>query len=245
MFITNTSDTEGCGEGCVVVHAFETSEWDSYWYRCNVNVSDTQNATLPEHQMGAPLKNLAAQGIALQGRVRDAAQNSSGIQFQSYPATSFYGTPRGGDADKMGLTVGVFATGVVATAGDANPQLLVTGHVPEFGSQLKVEWKFVAIILALTVFIQLVLFIVVAIVSNLVIVKDESPFSTARLLRPIIDRIGASGTYAEGSQIIKMLGNGPMDKVVYSVRHPQQGTIHHLDLGHQKRLRAFPRGDYD
>jgi hypothetical protein len=243
--MTDTSDTEGCGEGCVFVTAFETSIWDSYWYDCNMTMSDTQNATLPEHKMGAPLKTLAGQGIALQGRVQDAKQNASGVQFQSYPSSSLYGTPREGYSDMMGLTIGIFATGVIAVAGSSNPPLLVLGPVPELGSQLQVRWKFVSIIFGLTVFIQFALFVVIAVVSNLVIVKDESPFSTARLLRPIIDRVGASGTYADGKQIIKMLENGPMDKVVYSVKHPQDGTIHHLDLGHQKRLRAFPRGDYD
>jgi hypothetical protein len=108
-----------------------------------------------------------------------------------------------------------------------------------------VSWNDITIIFALTAGLQLVLFILVSVISNLVIVKDDSHIATARLLRPIVDRLGPVGTSAAGDEICKLLNDHGHRKVVYSVKHPQKGSLHHLDLGHQKRLRAFPRGDYD
>jgi hypothetical protein len=108
-----------------------------------------------------------------------------------------------------------------------------------------VNWKFIELIFCLTAGLQLILFVIASVVANLVIVKDDSPIATARLLRPIVDRLGPVGTAADGKEICKLLDDLGHEKVVYSVKHPQKGILHHLDLGHQKRLRAFPRGDYD
>jgi len=82
-------------------------------------------------------------------------------------------------------------------------------------------------------------------VANLVIVKDDSYIATAAPMRPILDRLGPVGTSADVKEICKLLDDHGHEKVVYSVKHPQKGILHHLDLGHQKRLRAFPRGEYD
>lgn len=194
--------------------------------------------------MGDELRILAGQGIALQGPVRNAEQAATGIQYQIYPDTSLYGMAQSGDADSKGLMMGYFTTGIIAAAAQANQQLVVPGGVPEIGSQLAVKWMFVGIILGLTVVVQGALFVAFAFVSNLVIVKDESPFSTARLLRPMIDRLGPGGTYSDGKDLTRLLSDDEVGKVIYSVRHPEKGSLHHLDLGHQKRLRAFPKGDY-
>ena len=243
-FITNP-DNSDCGHGCSTVHALETSVLKPYWYECNMTVSDTANATLPQHQVGAALTKMAAAAIALQGHVVNPVQIKSGDQFQTYPATAYYGVPNGGDVDAMGLTIARFSIGVVATAAQWNPFLRVEGNQPNTGSALEVTWIFIIIIFSLTCGLQLVLFVICSVVANMVIVKDDSYIATARLLRPIVERLGPVGTYADGKEICKYLSNEGQEKVVYSVKHPQRGIMHHLDLGHQKRLRAFPRGNYD
>lgn len=243
-FITNPN-TYDCGPGCSTVHAFEASNSKPWWYECNITVSPVNNATLPQHQIGQPLAHMAAAGIALQGHVVEASQLETGDQYQYYPATSYYGYPNNGDPDFAGSNIAEFAIGVVATAADWNPQLTVVGDQPNTGSQLQVSWDLITIIFAVTAGAQLILFIIVSVVANLVIVKDDSHIATARLLRPIVDRLGPVGTSADGDEICKLLDDHGHEKVVYSVKHPQKGILHHLDLGHQKRLRAFPRGDYD
>lgn len=243
-FITNPN-TYNCGPGCSTVHALEASDFKPWWYECNITVSPTHNATLPEHEIGEALARMAAAGIALQGHVVEAIQLKTEDQFQYYPATSYYGYPNGGDPDLMGSNIAQFAIGVVAAAANWNPQLQVAGRQPNTGSQLQVDWKFIAITFGLIGGLQLVLFVVASLVANLVIVKDDSYVATARLLRPIVDRLGPVGTSAHGKEICRLLDDHGHEKVVYSVKHPQNGILHHLDLGHQKRLRAFPRGEYD
>ncbi len=243
-FITNP-DTYDCGPGCSTVYAFEASDSKPWWYECNITVSEVHNGTLPQHQIGQQLAHMAAAGIALQGHIVEDSQLQTGDQYQWYPATSYYGYPNGGDTGFAGSNIARFAIGVVATAADWNPQLTVVGGQPNTGSQLQVDWGKIEIIFGLTAGLQLVLFIIACLVANLVIVKDDSHIATARLLRPIVDRLGPVGTSADGKEITKLLDDHGHEKVVYSVKHPQKGILHHLDLGHQKRLRAFPRGDYD
>jgi hypothetical protein len=243
-FITNPN-TSDCGDGCSTVLAFEASRSIAWWYECNMTIGDTENALLPEHHIGSALSKMGAAAIALQGHAVDLAQNKTGQQYQTYPATSVYGFPKDGSIDNMGMTIARFSVGVVATAAQWNPNHTVAGDLPNTGSALDVHWDFIAVILGLTCGLQLVLFILCSVVANMVIVKDDSHIATARLLRPIVERLGPMGTYADGKEICKLLSNEGQEKVVYSVKHPQRGILHHLDLGHQKRLRAFPRGDYD
>ena len=243
-FITNPNNLD-CGDRCSTVYAFEASLSKPWWYQCNMTISDTENATHPEHHVGLALSKMGAAAIALQGHVADPIQEKTGQQFQTYPATSAYGFPNGGGIDAMGMTISQFSVGVVATAAQWNPFLTVDGDLPDTGSALEVKWFYIYIILGLTCGLQLFLFILCSVVANMVIVKDDSHFATARLLRPIVERLGPVGTYADGKEICKLLSNEGQEKVVYSVKHPQTGNLHHLDLGHQKRLRAFPRGDYD
>ncbi len=119
-FITNPWSND-CGPRCCTVHAFEASDVKPWWYECNITVSETHNATLPEHQIGQALAEMAAAGIALQGHIVEASQTITGDQFQYYPSTSIYGFPCEGDVNLMGSNIAQFAIGVIATAADWNP----------------------------------------------------------------------------------------------------------------------------
>ena len=78
-------------------------------------------------------------------------------------------------------------------------------------------------------------------------VKDDTPISVARLLRPIVERLGNVGTAATGEQICEVLTNAEegLGRVGYTVVHPVAGRRHHLVLGDHKMLRAFLSGVYN
>lgn len=243
-FVTLDNNTR-CGppgSGCFSVSAFEASLTKPYYYTCNMTVGTVGNATLPEHQVGENIRELAAEGIALQGFSYLREDPNDVRQYQSYPAASIFGEIQSGDANSMGFLIGRFAIGVVAAAASYNPTLKVPGQVPTKGSALTVKWSQLIAILAVLGGLQALLMILTSFVANLVVVKDDSPLAISRTLRPLVNRLGPAGSMAGGKEIAKALGE---TKVVYSVRHPQNGNMHHLDLGVQKRLRAFPRGDYD
>ncbi|RSL47786.1 hypothetical protein CEP53_009786 [Fusarium sp. AF-6] len=150
------------------VTAFEASTSNSWYYRCNISFGPVVNAARKEHQMGINITALASSAIALQGYGASSLSSSnSSQQFQSYPAESTYGNPQNGRTDGMGRLVAAFAAGTVAVAAQANNQVVVPGLRPQTGVILEVpKWRNVHLILGLTLGIQLVLGVGIAILSN-------------------------------------------------------------------------------
>ncbi|KAL6363865.1 hypothetical protein LRP88_03290 [Fusarium phalaenopsidis] len=150
------------------VTAFEASTSDSWYYRCNISFGPVINASRKEHQMGINITSLASSAIALQGYgASNLGSSNSSQQFQSYPAESTYGNPQNGSVEGMGKLVAAFAAGTVAVAAQANDQVVVPGLRPQTGVILDVpKWRNVHLILGLTLGIQLVLGVGIAILSN-------------------------------------------------------------------------------
>ncbi|KAM0555998.1 hypothetical protein ACHAPJ_005979 [Fusarium lateritium] len=150
------------------VTAFEASESDPWFYRCNISFGPVINATRKEHLLGINVTSLASSAIALQGYgASSLGPANSDRQFQSYPAESTYGDPQNGDADGMGGLIAAFATGVVAVAAQVANNLIVPGLQPQNGVVLEIsKWAYIHLILGLTLGVQLVLGIGIAILSN-------------------------------------------------------------------------------
>ncbi|KAI8673438.1 hypothetical protein NCS55_00664000 [Fusarium keratoplasticum] len=150
------------------VTAFEASTSNSWYYRCNISFGPVINAARKEHQMGTNITSLASSAIALQGYgASSLGSSNSSQQFQSYPAESTYGNPQNGSAEGMGKLTAAFAAGTVAVAAQANDQVVVPGLRPQTGVILDVpKWRNVHLILGLTLGIQLVLGVGIAILSN-------------------------------------------------------------------------------
>jgi hypothetical protein len=199
----------------------------------------------PEHFVGQNLAKMAASAIALQG-YGIIGQNTT-TQYQYYPAASYYGSPAFGNSAVMGEGIGYFAIGAVAAAIRTNPTLAVPGNEPNQGVALSVEWIYVHLILIFMLGGQFFLFVVSCLVSNMVVVKDDSPISVARLLRPIVERLGNAGSAASGEETCEVLSKAEegLGRVGYTVVHPVAGRRHHLVLGDYRLLRAFPPGYYN
>jgi hypothetical protein len=243
-FMTDPENND-CGVGCSTVEAFEASTTQAWWYTCNITISNVTNAIRQEHLVSQNFAKMAASAIALQGY--GIIDQNTTTQYQYYPAESIYGYPAAGDADVMGSNIGLFAIGVVATAVQWNLALPVPGDEPNQGVALSVEWMYVHLILILMLGGQFFLFIVSCLISNMVVVKDDSAISVARLLRPIVERLGNAGSTATGEKICEVLtrAEGGVGNVGYTVVHPVNGRRHHLVLGDHKMLRAFPSGHYN
>ena len=238
-----------CGTGCSVVEAFEASLTQPWFYKCNITVGEVMNATLhPAHDVGPSLRNMASAAIALQGYGLKSSVPGT-TQYQVYPSESAYGQPQGGYNDGMGSLIARFSIGVVTAAAQYSNQsqwLTVPGLQPQIGNQLGVSsWLYIYLILGLLVGAQGVGFVVVAFWANRVLVKDESVFSIATLLRPIMERLGGSGNAAKGKDICNVVGDGPEAMVVYTALKDENRRIYHLQLGNHPRHRAFPEGTYD
>ena len=144
----------------------------------------------------------------------------------------------------MELLMAQFAMGVVAVAAQNNPTLIVPGDQPQAGVTLNVaSWKYVHLILGLTGGLQLVLFLITAFVANRAVVKDKSHLAVARLLTPMVSKLGSSGSMATGREISNLFGDE--EKFVYTLKRTSREDLLRLDLGQQKPIGGFPEGLYD
>jgi hypothetical protein len=240
-----TNPDASCGDGCSIIDAFEASSTTSYYYSCNITVGTVMNATLPQHKVGIQLREMASAGIALQGYGANA--NLPGCkQFQVYPSESIYGSPQSGYSDGIGSIISMFSIGVVSVAATYNSNTFnVTGLQPQIGNQLTVDnWGLIYMIMGLIVGGQGVAFVLTAFLANRVVVKDESVLATARLLRPVLDRLGDEGTTMEGEDICQRLDPGEEKKFIYTVPLVREEP-YRVELGNWPRMRSFPEGHYD
>jgi len=234
-----------CGEGCSIIEAFEATSTTSWYYNCSITVGAVINATLPQHEVGINLREMASAGIALQGYSQSSNVPGS-KQFQVYPSESIYGSPQNGVADNMGFTISMFAIGVVSVAAIYNYNAFnVTGLEPHIGNQLTVDyWSRIWMIMGLIVGVQGGAFVLTAFLANRVVVKDESVFATARLLRPVLDGLGDEGTTMEGEDICNVLNAGDDRRFIYTVPRVGNGP-YRVELGNLPRMRSFPEGNYN
>lgn len=240
-FMTRDDGSSSCGPGCSRVTAFEASVAWPWFYDCNVTVGDVINATRPEHHIGPILKTLASSAIALEGYAASSLVSDPAIQYQVYPAEATYGYPVNGTSQAMAMLMARFALSVVAVTAFSNPIYIVPGLAPQLGVTLTItEWKYVHMIVGLICGIQLIMVIAIAFLVNCAIMRDDSPLATARVLRPIVDRLGPTGSNASGDAIAKELGRDL--KVAYSV--DCSVTPWCLQIQERRAPPQFPEGWY-
>ncbi|KAK2593887.1 hypothetical protein QQS21_008407 [Conoideocrella luteorostrata] len=175
--------------GWSIVYALEASNVDPWYYKCNVSIGPVVNAVIPEHQLGETLKLMAPAAIALQGYGSSplGTNTSDRIQFQSYPAETFVGSPCNGNTTAMGYTTSAFAAGVILATAQSNSNLNATGQMPLKGITLDINnWVYVHLVLCLIMGLQLVFAAISIILSNTVMVRDHSHFGEATLLRSVM-----------------------------------------------------------
>lgn len=207
-------------------------------FQCAVNVGRVVNARVPEHQVDDRVAFIAAGAIGLDGYSNDPQQ----WLYQRYFLGTTFGRRVNGDPEQMAFLISRFAIGVIATMDLDNPKIKIVGMKPWLGVLFKVNWWMLCTILGSICGLQLVLGLTAVFFSNTVIVKDDSYLATARLLRPLVERLGPAGCALSGKEIASTLRTS----MVYGVRIDKAGERHHLDIGEDIHpVNRFPDGWYD
>lgn len=175
---------------CQIVQAFESSDTDAWYYKCNITVGitlgDPQNLSYISDEMA----QIAASAIAQTGFV-----DGDGETGNIYPPESFWGLPLGGNSSVMGIQLSIFAIGTIDGASVENTFEHYAGMAPSPGVFLQVghQMLFYTILGAITA-AHLFFLLLVAYLANRVKVGPEGALSMALLLRPIADALdGVSG----------------------------------------------------
>ena len=130
-----------------------------------------------------------------------------------------------------------FALGSLASMATRNPSVQSEGAVPILGFQLTVHWPFTCALCASIVIVHFLIFAAAVYTSRLVIIKDDSNLSTAKLLRPLVDHLGGQGTLIEGKDISKAIEDHGVGGLVYGPREDPGAGGRVLDVSD----RVMPR----
>jgi hypothetical protein len=175
---------------CQVVQAFEASNTDPWYYKCNITLGrttyDPQNVSFISDYMA----QIATSSIAQTGFV-----DKNGETGETYSQDSPWGISLNGNADKMGMSMAAFTLGSIAGASIYNPYTSYAGAAPSQGVYLHLGHPyFFYLTIGLICGCHLFFLILVAVVANRVEVGPEGTLSMALLLRPIADALyGVSG----------------------------------------------------
>ncbi|KAI9757526.1 MAG: hypothetical protein M4579_003439 [Chaenotheca gracillima] len=243
-----------CGPRCTQIWAFQSidpmsSDKSAHFYKCNVTVGTVSNTYAPEHQLPPEIAQLMAGAIGISGYSTLSNANSSGypeLESNRYLAGSWWGSPFSNDASGMERITAQFAIGVMTVMGEVNDKVTIdNGHRPKTGVRLTIKWDQTGLCLGILLLGQLLVFIVVTLISNMVIVRDESALSLARILRPFVEPLGYNGCNLSGGKIAKQFTGG---KVIYGTRRIS-GDLYHLEIAPPdetlKPQQWFPEGVYN
>lgn len=139
--------------------------------------------------------------------------------------------------DEVGANMASFALGSLASMATRNPTFEVEGLVPILGYNLSIHWNYVIALCACIVGIHFVLFAAAVYTSRLVIIKDDTNLSTARLLKPLVEYLGPRATLLEGRELCKAIEEHIPRGFVYGPRKERELGRMALDLGEEVMLR--------
>ena len=124
-----------------------------------------------------------------------------------------------------------YTIGAIAAFDDHGIRWNVTNQNtrPVQGQQLQVDWIWVLALLGAICFIQLAALVALITFANKSIIRDESFFSLAMLLSPVISKIGKEGMNLSGDEIKthpKLRGK----KIRYDYREGKDGEPNQVDI---------------
>lgn len=242
-----------CGKRCLWMwaHKLAGAGDHSIFFQCPISISQVSNVTEPRQDLSDDMARLAASAIGLQGRFVGKGKEIIWTQYQFYPfgyvgpqmyrgmlhiqqLTILARSPwevHFQTADHVGANMAEFAIGSISNLAKKNPQLQMQGLVPYVGSRLEVFWGIAITLLVGIVGVHLLLFTIVVYASRVVVIKDDSNLSAARLLHNLIDVLGPAGTFLDGKQLSQALSPSVADGVVYGPKHDATSQGYYLGLG--------------
>lgn len=266
-WMTNMSST--CGPRCYQVYALQSADnntvtrprlWD-----CQAHVSVVEGVEYYQNSDVYRMPDFQAQlfagAIGLSGFITTSQNDSSvveDLQMVRYPIDSPWSPSSDYEAEDMARLLRSFTAGAISAFDENGPRMNVTGNTPGPAQVVNVKWKFSLLILAGVPGFQVLVLLLVIMFANKAIIKDTSHLSMARLLRPLVDKLGDGGCLLTGDEIAEKLGNV---KIIYGVRDPgvgnvppsgvgDTGEVRHIDIleeteGFGYRRGRMPVGMYD
>ncbi|KAF1930954.1 uncharacterized protein M421DRAFT_99513 [Didymella exigua CBS 183.55] len=153
-------------------------------------------------------------------------------QFRTYTQGSKWSPNRNMDVAGVQDILMRFTIGAIAAFDDHGPRYNVMNQnvLPIPGQQLNVDWSYLLSILGGICGIQLIALCCLLIFANRTIVRDESYFSVAMLLSPVIGRLGSEGGMNMSGEEIKHHPKLQFKKIQYSYHEGKNGNPNQVDI---------------
>lgn len=184
---------------------------DGYWPNAAYRVADEQ-------------ARLWAGAIGFSG----FSDGDGPIEYVRYDYASDWSPTSDNDNATMAELLMSFTAGAFSAYDTNGPRVNATGYYPTQAQVVDVDWKWSIALLAGIPGIQFLVLLAVLIWANKVIIKDTSHLATARLLRPVVEKLGDKGCLLTGDEIAETLGNY---RLKYGVRDPPQNSMAYSGLG--------------
>ena len=220
-----------CGPRCTEVMALQSSNGGTIpepaFFKCNSTMS---TVTAIDEYLYDGLTADALQLPDKQAKIIAGAIGWSGFnytpgdlyQYVRYDTESWWSPDNPANVSMVTDRVMEFSIESLAAIDYNGPRRNVTGWYPVTAQVVSVQWRWSASILGLLPFLQLLALICVIARANSAIIRDDSSLSTARLLRPIVERLGDKGCLLTGQEIAETL---PELRVKYGWREPGTGFV--------------------
>ncbi|KAJ4378879.1 hypothetical protein N0V86_005753 [Didymella sp. IMI 355093] len=272
--ITYVSFDEACGSGdnprCSAIDVLQYRDDDDAWHSNVTKSSLWRCKNTVDPMNGCQTEGLSHPGIDVNDKrlySNDAfAQFAAGAigwtgvteynitdrQFRVYPQGTPWSPNKTISTTEIEQIIMRFTIGAIAAFDDHGIRYNITinNHVCDKNSQrLNVSWRYVGSILAGIGFIQSAALLYLLIRANRTIVRDASSFSTAMLLKPVLEAIGGEpGLMALSGEQLKDHPRLRFRKIKYGYEDAQNGVRQIKVLFQQgeddSRLGKWPSGEY-
>jgi hypothetical protein len=258
-FTTWMSNTKShCGPRCTEVWALQAADGvtvlDSMLFKCNntVGLVIDSSGYYPV-EAAAPLQMPDEQAKIIAGAIGWSGfyYDFTPFEFVRYSQATVWSPSFALDAPTVAAYLEEFSMFAVAAMDDHGPRINITGDTPVPAQVVNVQWEWSVIILAVIPAIQMLALLAIIAWANKAIIKDNSFLGIARLLRPLVDKLGPHGCMLTGDQIAEELKN---IKIAYGYRSPPgfikgSDMVRHVDILQEHEglglSRAMPPGRYD
>ena len=178
------------------------------------------------------------------------------LQYVRYSIDSWWSPNKPATADVTAAHIMEFSAEAIAAFDYNGPRQVVAGWYPATAQTVNVLWRSAGAILGAIPFLQLLVLLCVVRYANEAIIKDASCMTTARLLRPLVEKLGTHGCLLTGREVAEEF---PDMRLKYGYREPlsdlqfhnkiDSDVVRHVDLIEEHEglgiQGAMPPGRYD
>lgn len=216
-----------CGPRCTQVMVLQSANGDTIprpsFYQCENTISPVQGIEeyLYDGQTADIFQMPDAQAQIIAGAIGWTGFNYTPgdlYQYARYAPESWWSPDTPADAGVISRRIMEFSSEAVAAVDYNGPRRNVSGWYPIPAQVVQVQWRWSATILGIIPAVQLLALVCVIAWGNSAVIRDESCLSTARLLRPVVDKLGHRGCLLTGHEIAEELAD---IKVKYGWREPR------------------------